>query len=361
MNRPLELDGISVSYGDHLVVDKMSLELEKGEIGCLLGPSGCGKTTVLRAIAGLEPVVGGRVLVNGLVFSSDERTLEPEKRKIGMVFQDYALFPHMSVAGNVGFGLHGLTRSRQKKRVTELLEVVGLSGLEGKYPHELSGGQAQRLALARALAPEPELILMDEPFSNLDVMLREKLSMQVRHILKQAGTTALIVTHNHLEAFAIADRIGVLNNGRLEQWDSAHNIYHLPASTFVADFMGEGTLVRGQVVSSGRVSTGIGELEGRFSSPCEQGCEVEVLIRPDDVIHDDDSPVRARVKSKNFRGASILYTLELESGERVLSLAPSHHDHPVGEFVGIRAEVADIVLFTRDPALCQENICRVSP
>ncbi len=359
MNKPLELDGISVSYGEHVVVDALSLALDKGEIGCLLGPSGCGKTTVLRAIAGLEPVVSGRVLVNGLVFSSAARTLEPEKRKIGMVFQDYALFPHMNVARNAGFGLHGLTKVEQKARVAELLEVVGLKGLEGKMPHELSGGQAQRLALARALAPEPELILMDEPFSNLDVALREKLSMQVRQILKDAGTTALIVTHNHLEAFAIADRVGVLNNGRLEQWDTAHNIYHLPASTFVADFMGEGTLVRGQVVSKDKVQTGIGELVGRFSSPCEKGCEVEVLIRPDDVIHDDESPVRARVKAKNFRGASILYTLELESGERVLSLAPSHHDHPVGGFVGIRAEVYDIVLFTRDPNLCKEDICRV--
>ena len=360
MNTLLELENITVSYGEQAVVSGLSLGLERGEIGCLLGPSGCGKTTVLRAIAGLEPVRDGRVLVNGLVFSSGSRTLEPEKRRIGMVFQDYALFPHLSVADNVGFGLRKGTRAQMKARVSELLSAVGCRSLGGKFPHELSGGQQQRLALARALAPKPDLLLMDEPFSNLDVVLREKLSMQVRQILKEAGITAMIVTHNHLEAFAIADRIGVLNNGRLEQWDTAHNIYHLPASTFVAGFIGEGTLVQGQVVSKDKVLTGLGELVGRFSSPCEKGCAVEVLIRPDDLVHDDASPVKARVRAKNFRGASILYTLEIESGERVLSLAPSHHDHPVGQNVGIRAEVDDIVLFTRDPELCAEDVCRVS-
>ena len=360
MNTLLELENVTVSYGGHAVVSGLSFGLERGEIGCLLGPSGCGKTTVLRAIAGLEPVRDGRVLVNGLVFSSGSRTLEPEKRRIGMVFQDYALFPHLNVAGNVAFGLREGSRDEKKARVSGLLSAVGLRSFGGKFPHELSGGQQQRLALVRALAPKPELLLMDEPFSNLDVVLREKLSMQVRQILKEAGTTALIVTHNHLEAFAIADRIGVLNKGRLEQWDTAHNIYHLPASTFVAGFIGEGTLVQGRVVSKDKVITGLGNLVGRFSSPCRQGCSVEVLIRPDDVIHDDESPVKARVVAKNFRGASILYTLETKSGERVLSLAPSHHDHPVGQYVGIRAEVDDIVLFTRDPALCGEEICRVT-
>ncbi len=360
MNTLLELENITVSYGEQAVVSGLSLGLERGEIGCLLGPSGCGKTTVLRAIAGLEPVRDGRVLVNGLVFSSGSRTLEPEKRRIGMVFQDYALFPHLSVADNVGFGLRKGTRAQMKARVSELLSAVGLRSFGGKFPHELSGGQQQRLALARALAPKPDLLLMDEPFSNLDVVLREKLSMQVRQILKEAGTTAMIVTHNHLEAFAIADRIGVLNNGRLEQWDTAHNIYHLPASTFVAGFIGEGMLVQGRVFSKDKVITGLGNLVGRFSSPCEKGCAVDVLIRPDDLIHDDASPVKARVVAKNFRGASILYTLETKSGERVLSLAPSHHDHPVGQYVGIRVEVDDIVLFTRDPELCAEDVCRVN-
>ena len=360
MNTLLELENITVSYGEQAVVSGLSLGLERGEIGCLLGPSGCGKTTVLRAIAGLEPVRDGRVLVNGLVFSSGSRTLEPEKRRIGMVFQDYALFPHLSVADNVGFGLRKGTRAQMKARVSELLSAVGLRSFGGKFPHELSGGQQQRLALARALVPKPDLLLMDEPFSNLDVVLREKLSMQVRQILKEAGTTAMIVTHNHLEAFAIADRIGVLNNGRLEQWDTAHNIYHLPASTFVAGFIGEGMLVQGRVFSKDKVITGLGNLVGRFSSPCEKGCAVDVLIRPDDLIHDDASPVKARVVAKNFRGASILYTLETKSGERVLSLAPSHHDHPVGQYVGIRVEVDDIVLFTRDPELCAEDVCRVN-
>jgi iron(III) transport system ATP-binding protein len=359
MNAMLELKDIGAAYDGKAVVGGVGFELNKGEIGCLLGPSGCGKTTVLRAIAGLEPVTSGKVYINGLVMSAPGRIVSPEKRRVGMVFQDYALFPHLRAGKNVSFGLHGLSSAEVKKRVVEMIKAVGLDGLEDRYPHELSGGQQQRLALARALAPRPDLILMDEPFSNLDVTLREKVSRQVREILKRYETTALIVTHNHLEAFAISDRIGVLSNGRLEQWDTAHNIYHLPESAFVADFIGEGSFIKGLVEGKDVVNTALGKLSGHFSSPCEGGCYVEVLIRPDDVLHDDESTVKARVVEKNFRGASILYSLELENGERVPSLAPSHHNHEIGQLIGIRTEVDDIVLFTADPELCKEKLCRV--
>lgn len=359
MSELLKLKDVTMSYNGDPVLKGVSFGLKKGDIGCLLGPSGCGKTTVLRTIAGLERLSGGEISLNGKTVSSSSYALAPEKRKVGMIFQDYALFPHLSVEKNVAFGIHRLSKAEQSERVSTLLETVGLEGSGRRYPHELSGGQQQRLALARALAPRPELLLMDEPFSNLDVTLREKLSAEVRDILKRNGITALLVTHNHLEAFAVADKIGILNDGVLEQWDTAHNIYHLPSTTFVADFIGEGTLVKGRVISQNIVSTALGVLEGRFISPCDQGCDVEVLIRPDDIIHDDESPVGAIVISKAFRGANMLYSLQLGSGEKVLSLAPSHHDHPVGSEIGIKVEVEDIVLFTRDPAVCPEDVCRV--
>src|SRR5687768_1825912 len=204
----LELRRIHHAYGRQTVVNDLSLTLKKGTIGCLLGPSGCGKTTVLRCIAGFEPVLRGEIVVKGAVISNSAFCMPPEQRHIGMVFQDYALFPHLSVGANVGFGLHRMRKPERESRVAEMLHVMGLAEVVEKYPHQLSGGQQQRVALARALAPKPDLLLLDEPFSNLDVTLRGRLSLEVRDILKNQNATAILVTHDQDEAFAIADEIG---------------------------------------------------------------------------------------------------------------------------------------------------------
>lgn len=343
----LEIKNVSKSFASKSVVDRIDLSLKKGEIGCLLGHSGCGKTTLLRIIAGFEPVDGGEVIIGGRRVSGGGSFLTPEKRQVGMVFQDYALFPHLSLYDNVAFGLKGLGEAERDDRIRSLLELVGLKDVFGKFPHEISGGQQQRVALARALAPRPELLLMDEPFSNLDVTLRERLSMEVRAILKAYGTTALMVTHNQHEAFAMADMTGMMHDGRLLQWDSAHNLYHRPADRVVAGFVGEGMLLPGSVVGTGTVETPLGTLEGEFSYPCSDGCPADVLIRPEDIVHDPESALSAKVVQKNFRGASILYTLELSSGDRVQALVSSQHEYEKGEAMGIRADLDDIVLFTR--------------
>lgn len=350
----LELKHVSQSYATRRVLRDLSFELSAGDIGCLLGPSGCGKTTVLRAIAGFEPIAGGEIVLNSERVSAPGFIVPAEKRRIGMVFQDYALFPHLNVATNVGFGLHGQSRIERKKRVDELLQTVGLEGCGQAYPHELSGGQQQRVALARALAPCPNLLLMDEPFSNLDVELRERLSLEVRDILKQQGATAIIVTHDQHEAFAMSDMIGVMHDGEIEQWDKAYNLYHLPESRFVADFVGQGVLLPGKMLNADQVEIELGTLHGEISGACSSedcneggnnGGEVEVLLRPDDIIHDDASPLLAQVEHKAFRGADILYTLRLPSSNRVLSLVPSHHNHAIGEWIGIRLEVDHVVAF----------------
>jgi len=230
--------GYDTAHGLHVVVESLSLALAHGHIGCLLGSSGCGKTTVLRAVAGFEPLLAGSIRLDGTLLSSDATQIPPERRRVGMMFQDYALFPHLSVAENVAFGLRALKKPARQQRVMEMLDVVGLSDTASDYPHELSGGQQQRVALARALAPEPELLLLDEPFSNLDVDTRERLAFELRDILKATGHTALLVTHNQAEAFAIADRIGVMAaGGRIEQWDTPYNLHHHPANDFVADFV----------------------------------------------------------------------------------------------------------------------------
>ncbi|CAM4091061.1 ABC transporter ATP-binding protein [Bordetella tumulicola] len=255
----LELDRISLAYdtpqGLRSIVEDLSLALPAGHIGCLLGQSGCGKTTILRAIAGFEPVRAGHIALDGKTISSSTTQVAPEQRHVGMMFQDYALFPHLTAAQNVAFGLRKLMNKPERAaRVKEMLDLVGLSASADSYPHEMSGGQQQRVALARALAPSPDLLLLDEPFSNLDVDTRERLAFEVRDILKSTGHTAILVTHNQAEAFAIADRIGVMNNGQVMQWDTPYNLHHHPADDFVHEFIRRETLVeqRQQAYARGR-------------------------------------------------------------------------------------------------------------
>ncbi len=274
-----------------------------------------------------------------------------------MVFQDYALFPHLTIERNVAFGLGRIPEAEAHLRVRQLLATVGLGGQGEKYPHELSGGQQQRVALARALAPRPELILLDEPFSNLDVGLRERLSAEVREILKREGSTAILVTHDQNEAFAMADEIGIMYQGRIQQWDVPYNLYHRPANRFVADFIGQGVLLPGIVVNGHNVEMELGTLVSDIPVECSEtcancgdGCDVDVLLRPDDVVHDDQSAEQAEVLHKAFRGADILYTLRLSSGAEVLSLVPSHHNHALGERIGIRLDADHVIAFKKQHA-----------
>jgi len=350
----LALDGLRLGYGAKTVVEHLALHLPRGTIGCLLGPSGCGKTTVLRAVAGFEAVRGGEIRLDGQIVSSTTVQVPPEQRRIGMVFQDHALFPHLTVAANVGFGLRG--HPHPEKRVAEMLDTVGLGHTAQRYPHELSGGQQQRVALARALAPSPRLMLLDEPFSSLDIELRERLGAELRSLLKAAGTTALLVTHDQHEAFAIADEIGVMHQGRIQQWAGAYQLYHEPANRFVADFVGQGAFLPG---------------EGAGRTPPRPHRAWRGTQRPADPLHRARRPVRRGLPGgraaapgrcgprrrradprprgpQGVPGAEFLYTLALDSGAQVLSLVPSHHNHAVGEAIGIRLELAHVVAYQRE-------------
>jgi iron(III) transport system ATP-binding protein len=349
----LDVRGISFTYPDKTrVCEQLSFSVMDGEIGCLLGPSGCGKTTILRLIAGFEAPQAGEILLKNELLADARMSVSPEKRGVGVVFQDYALFPHLSVESNIAFGLRKLAERDKKTRVGEMLDLVGLANEAAKYPHEISGGQRQRVALARALAPRPKLLLLDEPFSNLDVELREKLGLEVRALLRQLATPALLVTHDQHEAFSIADRIGVMNQGAIEQWDIAYNLYHRPATRFVADFVGQGVLLRGRARANGQIETELGMMETTNLplGKLESGSYADVLVRPDDILHDDESHAQAEVLHKAFRGAEILYTLKLASGAKVLSLVPSHHNHEIGQKIGIKLEIDHVVAF---PALQQ--------
>jgi len=345
----LDIRDIACRYHGHTIVQNLSFHANQHQIVCLLGPSGCGKTTVLRAIAGLEPVVAGEIILDGKVLSQRGHMTPPHKRGLGLVFQDYALFPHLNVKENICFGIRNKSRQERDAAAAQLLETVGLTGYGKRYPHELSGGQQQRVALARALAARPKLILLDEPFSNLDIDLRERLGMEIRELLMARGITTVLVTHDQHEAFALGDMVGIMNEGRILQWDTPFNLYHEPASRFVADFIGQGVFLRGTLLSAERVQTEVGIIQGDRAYPWPPGSEVDVLLRPDDVVPDPDSPLRGEIVLKAFKGAEILYTLKLPTGNRLLSLFPSHYHHEVGETVGIRIAADHLVAFPSTP------------
>lgn len=360
----LDINNLSLSFGTQKVLKNVTISLQQGEIGSILGPSGCGKTSLLRAIAGFKSLQGGSISVNDIVVSDAEYKMPVAKRKVGVVFQDFALFPHMNVLKNVAYGLSKLSKSEALKLAQEAIELVGLSDTKSKYPHELSGGQQQRVAIARAIAPKPDLLLLDEPFSSLDPDLRERLSSEIRSIIKQQNITALLITHDQTEAFAMADKIGVLHHQQCQQWGTAYDLYHKPATEFIADFVGEGVFIPAQMVAyendkeskleaSDEKLLWLETQLGRFLLPqgyidnatFKVGDTVKMLVRPDDLRHQDESVLKAKVVGRSFRGAHILYRLSLKEGEPLLCLAPSHHDHKIGESFGIHLEVQHVICF----------------
>jgi iron(III) transport system ATP-binding protein len=339
----LELRGVSCAYDvGRPAVSDIAFAAHEGEILCLLGPSGCGKTTILRAIAGFEPVRSGQIFLSGQLVSSQDQMIPTEDRHVGMVFQEYALFPHLRVQENIAFGLRRLGRSERKVRVQDMLRLVGLEGFERRYPHELSGGQQQRVALARALVQHPVLLLLDEPFSNLDPDMAGRMRQELHDLLRRMKTTTILVTHDHDEAFAMADRIAVLNQGRLEQFDTPETIYHMPATPFVADFVGQADFIPG-TVSSGMVYTELGEF--RDTLDCEDGTSVVVMIRPDDIHLVPTKAATSHVLSRQFRGSENIYAVSLPSGQIVHSSQGSTSVYQEGTPVELRVLATHTVLF----------------
>ncbi len=343
----LEVKQLDFAYGRNQILFEFDFSLEESQIGCLLGPSGCGKTTVLRAIAGFENPTKGEIVLNGNKLNGSKIFVEPEKRQIGMVFQDIALFPHLSVESNIQFGIRTLTQTQRDKRSNELLDLVGMSQFKKTYPHELSGGQQQRIALARAIAPKPSLLLMDEPLSSLDEELREQLAREIRLILQQEKISAILVTHDQNEAFAVGDHICVMHQGRVQQNDSAYNLYHRPLNRFVAEFIGEGALLPGVVADEDTITTDLGEIKGNLPESCKHQDNVDVLIRPENVILGDDKENRAVITERYFRGSGYLYSLKTSGGVELLSLIPGSEALQIDQSISVRLQIEKPVVFSR--------------
>ena len=352
MNKKLFISDLSLVLGNNKseskVLTNINFDLEESEIGCILRPSGCGKSSLLRAIAGFENINSGSILKDGVCISNSLENTSVQDRKMGMVFQDYALFPNMDVKTNIAFGLKNNTKKEKENRVNYLLDMVGLGQYKDKYPHELSGGEQQRIALIRALAPSPDILLLDEPFSNIDADIKEDLVSDVRDLLKELSITSVIVTHDQNEAFNIADKVAIMNNGKVEQIGNAYDIYHKPVNKFVADFIGLGVFVPITRNKNGQLETPLGMIEkDKLSGNHIESKDLEMLLRPDDIIHNDQSDIMAVVMEKQFRGAEFLYKLLYNDRYPLLCFAPSHHDHKIGEAIGIELEIEHYVIFEK--------------
>lgn len=328
----LSLKNISLTLEKKVILENIDFSLDEKEIACLLGPSGCGKTTLLRIIAGLEERSTGEITLNNKIIQDKKTFVSPQKRNIGMVFQDYALFPHLNVSENITLGLDHLKKSERQQKLTQMLELVKLEAWRESYPHKLSGGQQQRVALARALAQSPNILLLDEPFSNLDTELRYQLSEDVRSILKELGMSAILVTHDQTEAFSFADKIGLMKEGHIDQLSSTYDLYHAPQTPFAASFIGEGSIVLGSELKA-------------YMPHLSLSMNGKILVRPQDIILDEASLIKAKVAKKIFRGSHYLYLLDFDNGLKVLSSVQGHHEHNIGDLIGVRIEFKQVVEF----------------
>ena len=341
----LEIEDVSLSIEGNLILDNLSLNIDEHEIISLIGPSASGKSSLLRIIAGFENVDSGKVKLSGLVVDDRSTIVQPQNRNIGIIFQDLALFPHLSCKDNIIFGITNYSENHKRQRLDRLCNLLDITSIKDKFPHEISGGQQQRIAIARALAPGPEILLLDEPFSALDEELKETLIHDVKNLLKEEKITTIVITHNIKEAFQLSDKIAFLDNKKIIQFDTAYNLYHKPYTKEIANFCGIGSFIKGTVIDNNHVSTILGDLFGD-TSKYKVGSNVSVMIRPDDIIHDDNSSQSAKVLEKIFFGSDFLYKLEISEGEKIFCYTPSHHNHAINEVIGIKPVIDHLILFS---------------
>ena len=314
----------------------------EGDIICLLGPSGIGKTTILRSIAGLQKIVKGKIILKGVTLSSEKRHIEPERRNIALSFQDNSLFPHFTVLENINFGAKRNRKANYRMNAKELIEILHLEGLEGKYPHQISAGEAQRVSLARSLMSKPDLLLLDEPFSNIDQSLKVEVQKNIKKILKEKKITTIMVTHDSYEAYDMADYCGIILSQTMKQYDTPYNVHHTPNSIEVANFLNKGILVDAKVIDDETVEhVCLGQIKGHLVNKYPKDTLVKLLIQPEDLEHDDKSKLQLKIVDRKFRGTNFIYTLKTKNEDLIPVFVHSHHihQHEVEENFGIKTPI----------------------
>ena len=339
----LEIDNVTFSASDKNKVHNVSLSIEnKGDIICLLGPSGIGKTTILRAIAGLEKIQSGKIILNNKILSSNDIHIEPEKRNISLSFQDNSLFPHYTVIQNIEFGAERNIKKKKNLTLNEVVNFLHLDHVKKKFPHEISSGEAQRVSLARSLLSNPDLLLLDEPLSNIDQSFKEEIQVKLKQVLTENKITTVIVTHDSYEAFYLGNKCGIILDGQLKQYDDPYNVYHFPNSVEVVNFLNRGTLIPAKVTGENTLeSDDLGTIKGNFIKHYPKGSDVKLLIQPEDLEHDDVSNLKLEVVDRQFRGTNFIYTLKTRSNLMIPVFVHSHHihQHEVDEKFGIKRPI----------------------
>jgi|TARA_B100001093_G_scaffold96530_1_gene88515 iron(III) transport system ATP-binding protein len=339
----LEIENVTFMASAKNKVNNVSLKIEnKGDIICLLGPSGIGKTTILRTIAGLEKIQSGKIILNGNVISSKTKHVEPESRNISLAFQDNSLFPHYSVIQNIEFGAERNSSKKENLNMKEVISFLHLNHVINKFPHQISSGEAQRASLARSLLSNPDLLLLDEPLSNVDQNFKEEIQVKLKQILKKYKITTIIVTHDSYEAFYLGNKCGIILDGQLKQYDDPYNVYHFPNSIEVVNFLNRGTLIPAKVTGENSLeSSELGTIKGNFIKHYPKGSDVKLLIQPEDLEHDDSSNLKLEVVDRQFRGTNFIYTLKTENNLTIPVFVHSHHihQHEVEEKFGIKRPI----------------------
>ena len=343
MNNFFEINNVTFAASKKNKVNNVSLKIEnEGDVICLLGPSGIGKTTILRTIAGLEKINSGSINLNGKVISSNKIHVEPEDRNISLSFQDNSLFPHYNVIDNIKFGADRNSRKTKKLKLDDVIEFLHLENIKSKYPHEISSGEAQRAALARSLLSMPDLLLLDEPLSNIDQNFKEEIQVKLKQILRDYKITTIIVTHDSYEAFYLGNKCGIILNGQLKQYDDPYNVHHFPNSIEVVNFLNKGILIPATVVDEKTLENNdLGIINGDFIKHYPKGANVKLLLQPEDLEHDDKSSLKLEVVDKKFRGTNFIYTLKTQSNLLIPVFVHSHHvhQHEVEEKFGVKKPI----------------------
>ena len=343
MNNFFEINNVTFAASKKNKVNNVSLKIEnEGDVICLLGPSGIGKTTILRTIAGLEKINSGSINLNGKVISSNKIHVEPEDRNISLSFQDNSLFPHYNVIDNIKFGADRNSRKTKKLKLDDVIEFLHLENIKSKYPHEISSGEAQRAALARSLLSMPDLLLLDEPLSNIDQNFKEEIQVKLKQILREYKITTIIVTHDSYEAFYLGNKCGIILNGQLKQYDDPYNVHHFPNSIEVVNFLNKGILIPATVVDEKTLENNdLGIINGDFIKHYPKGANVKLLLQPEDLEHDDKSSLKLEVVDKKFRGTNFIYTLKTQSNLLIPVFVHSHHvhQHEVEEKFGVKKPI----------------------